>query len=64
VKIIFVGFTAFTPGYLNFFSLSPIPNILVTSLLVFGTYLFFSRLLGVGTEEWEWVKNRIKKSGS
>lgn len=64
VKIIFVGFTAFTPGYLNSVFQSPILNIMLTSLLVFGTYLFFSRLLGVGTEEWEWVKNRIKKSGS
>jgi len=64
VKIIFVGITAFSPVYLNDFALSPIPNIIVTSLLVFGFYLFWSRLLGVGNEEWEWVKNRIKKSGS
>lgn len=64
VKIIFVGITAFSPVYFNDFGLSPIPSIIVTSLLVFGFYLFWSRLLGVGNEEWEWVKNRIKKSGS
>ncbi|WP_425639401.1 lipopolysaccharide biosynthesis protein [Algoriphagus yeomjeoni] len=64
LKIIFVGVTAFGPGYFNSFSLSPIPNIVVTSLLVLSLYLFWSRLLGVGNEEWEWVKNKIKKSGS
>jgi O-antigen/teichoic acid export membrane protein len=64
LKIIFVGITAFGPGYYSFFSLSPISNIIITSLIVLGLYLFFSRLMGVGKEEWEWVKNRIKKSGS
>ena len=64
LKIIFVGFTALIPAYFISASLSPIPNIILTSLLVLGLYLFFSRLLGVGTEEWEWVKNKIKKSGS
>lgn len=64
LKIIFVGILAFGPGYYSFFSLSPVPKIIVTSLLVFGLYLFWSRLLGVGNEEWEWVKNKIKKSGS
>ncbi|MEB2777125.1 polysaccharide biosynthesis C-terminal domain-containing protein [Algoriphagus sp. D3-2-R+10] len=62
-KIIFVGITACGPGYLSFFSLSPILNIIVTSLLVLGLYLFWSKIIGVGKEEWEWVKNRIKKSG-
>ncbi|MEB2780637.1 polysaccharide biosynthesis C-terminal domain-containing protein [Algoriphagus sp. C2-6-M1] len=64
VKILFVGMTAYIPGYLTFSSLSPIPNIILTSLLILGMYLFWSRILGVGNEEWEWVKNRIKKSGS
>ncbi|MEN2282553.1 polysaccharide biosynthesis C-terminal domain-containing protein [Algoriphagus sp. SE2] len=64
LRIILVGFIAFGPGYFTFFSLSPIPNIIVTSLLVTGLYFFFSRIIGVGNEEWEWVKNKIKKSGS
>ncbi|MDR7129597.1 O-antigen/teichoic acid export membrane protein [Algoriphagus sp. 4150] len=62
MKIIFVGCIAFIPGYFNYLSLSPIADIIVTSTLVLATYLFFSRLLDVGTEEWEWVKKRITRS--
>jgi O-antigen/teichoic acid export membrane protein len=64
IKIIFVGITAYSPGYLNEIADSPTANIIIKSLLILGMYLFFSRLLNVGNEEWAWVKNRIKKSGS
>lgn len=64
IKILFVGSIAYSPSKFSSFTDSTIINIIITSLFVFGTYLFFSRLLNVGNEEWEWVKNRIKKSGS
>lgn len=64
LKIIFVGSLAYSPSLAGSFTLSPISNIIVTSLIVLGFYWFWSRLIGVGNEEWEWVKNRIKKSGS
>ena len=64
LKILFVGSIAYAPSVFSSFTNSPVVNILITSILVFATYLFFSRLLNVGNEEWEWVKNRIKKSGS
>ncbi len=63
-RIIFVGLIAYTPGYLNSFSESTIVNMIVTSVLVLVSYWFFSRLLHVGNEEWEWIKNKVKKSGS
>lgn len=63
LKILVVGITAYSPAYLNLSSISPVANIILTSLMVLGLYLFFSKLLGVGNEEWEWIKNRLKKSG-
>lgn len=64
LKIMLVGLIAFGPAYFKFFSASPIISIVTTSSLVLGLYLISSRMIGVGTAEWEWVKNRIKKSGS
>ena len=64
LKIISVGLLSYSPALAGSFPLSPIPNIIITSLLVLGFYWFWSRILGVGNEEWEWIKNRIKKSGS
>lgn len=64
VKIILVGIMGLGSGYFNTISDSPLLNMAFVSTLVLATYLFFSRLLGVGKEEWEWVKSRIKKSGS
>ncbi|SFT43229.1 Membrane protein involved in the export of O-antigen and teichoic acid [Algoriphagus locisalis] len=64
LKIIFVGVITYSPTLAGSFTLSPIPNIIITSLLILGFYWFWSGILGVGTEEWAWIKNRIKKSGS
>lgn len=64
VKIILVGLMGLGSGYFNTISDSPLLNMVFVSALVLATYLFFSRLLGVGKEEWEWVKSRVKKSGS
>ncbi|PZX50944.1 lipopolysaccharide biosynthesis protein [Algoriphagus chordae] len=61
IKIIVVGSIAYSPTIAGSFTLSPIPNIIVTSLIVLGFYWFWSRLIGVGTEEWNWVRNRLKR---
>ena len=60
LKIILTGTIAFVPFHYFSIDLSPILNIILTSLLVFGLYLFWSRLLGVGNEELEWVRARLK----
>lgn len=64
IKIAFVGILALLPGFILNLTLAPILNLIVTSLLVLGSYFLLSRLIGVGYEEWDWLKNRIKKSGS
>jgi hypothetical protein len=64
LKILVVGFFALSPGRYKIFDLEPIPQMIATSLLVLASYLFFSMLLNVGQEEWKWLKEKIKKSGS
>ncbi|UZD23246.1 polysaccharide biosynthesis C-terminal domain-containing protein [Algoriphagus halophytocola] len=64
LKISLVGIIALIPAVFDIFSGHPILSIILTSSLVLGLYLISSRLIGVGSAEWEWVKSRIKKSGS
>ncbi|MFC5623144.1 lipopolysaccharide biosynthesis protein [Algoriphagus winogradskyi] len=64
LKIIFVGFIAYSPSLAGSFTQSPIANIIITSMVVVGFYWFWSRIIGVGNDEWEWIKNKVKKSGS
>jgi O-antigen/teichoic acid export membrane protein len=64
LKILAVGFFALLPGRYNFFDLEPIPQMIATSVLVLAAFMFFSMLLNVGQEEWKWIKEKIKKSGS
>ncbi|WP_439490043.1 lipopolysaccharide biosynthesis protein [Algoriphagus sp.] len=60
-KIISVGILTSIPVYLVELPLDPFLSIVVTSLAILFLYLLMSRLFNVGREEWEWVKNRIKK---
>jgi O-antigen/teichoic acid export membrane protein len=64
LKILVVGITASSIGRYKIFDLDPIPQMIATSVLVLAFYLFFSMLLNVGQEEWKWLKEKIKKSGS
>jgi len=63
-KILGVGIlTYYSAGFLSL-DITPILNLLLTSLMVFGLFLVWSLLLRAGREEWFWIKNQIKKSGS
>ena len=67
LRILTVGF--FTSGLGRAIELeaSSVVAIIITSLIVLAAYMFFSMIVGAGTEEWNWVKNRLfksKKSGS
>ncbi len=64
IKILAVGFFAILIGQIKYFDLAPIASLIFTSILVFSTFLIFSVLLKVGQEEWNWIKEKIKKSGS
>ncbi len=64
LKILMVGLFAILSGHFKYFELEPIPRLILTSFSVFATYLVFSMLLNVGQEEWNWIKEKIKKSGS
>lgn len=46
------------------FGMSPLVSIVVNSLFVIAKFGFMSMLLEVGHEEWNWIRKKIKKSGS
>ncbi len=66
LKILIVGFTAYAPFRYFQFDQTQIINIILTSLCLLLSYLFFSMIIGAGSEEWKWIKERLKskKSGS
>ncbi|HSF54222.1 MAG TPA: polysaccharide biosynthesis C-terminal domain-containing protein, partial [Algoriphagus sp.] len=64
LKILLVGFTAFLGMLFNPEFLAPIVLIMIKSALVLGLFLLMSKLIGVGKEEWNWIKSKLKKSGS
>lgn len=63
LKILLVGAAIFVPGYLILGGLHPIISIMIKSILIVGVFLIFSVILGVGKEEWIWIKDKLKKSG-
>ena len=64
LKILGVGILTFNSARFASLDASPIPNLIFTSLVVLGVFLLWSLLLRAGGEEWLWIKERIKKSGS
>lgn len=62
LKILALGF--FTINLFDMGIENPFLSILIVSLIVFAKFLFFSMLIGTGKEEWEWIRERLKKSGS
>jgi len=64
IKILIVGCLTFGVGYIKVESLNPFFQLGITSSLVLGAYVLFSKLLGAGKEEWLWLKNQVKKPGS
>ncbi|WP_111671098.1 lipopolysaccharide biosynthesis protein [Algoriphagus litoralis] len=63
LKILLVGFLIFLPVYLKMASVHPILQITSRSILIFAVFFISSYLLGVGKEEWAWIKSKLKKSG-
>ncbi len=63
LKILFVGVLVFAFTALELDFLHPFLSIAVKSILILGSFLFFSKVIGVGKEEWNWVKSKLKKSG-
>jgi O-antigen/teichoic acid export membrane protein len=63
LRILFVGVLLFGFTKLEMESIHPFLSIAVKSILILGSFLFFSKMIGVGKEEWNWVKSKLKKSG-
>lgn len=60
LKILVVGSLTVAALYLSPTLTNPFLSILTTSLLVIAVFIGISALLGVGKEEWAWLKNRGK----
>jgi O-antigen/teichoic acid export membrane protein len=60
LKILVVGVGTVSALYLSPDLSNPFVSILITSLLVIGVFVGSSALVGVGKEEWAWIKNRGK----
>lgn len=63
VKILLVGVTAFLGIFFNPEFMAPMLLMVIKSALVLGLFLVMSMLLGVGKDEWNWIKGKLKKSG-
>jgi O-antigen/teichoic acid export membrane protein len=64
LKILGVGILTFNSARFVTLDASPIENLIFTSLVVLILFLTWSLLLRAGREEWLWIKEKIKKSGS
>jgi len=63
VKISAVGLISLGGMFLSFEDLHPFLGIMIKSTAVLLLFLAGSALLGLGKEEWEWIKSKVKKSG-
>lgn len=64
LKILGVGILTFSATTFHSINASPIIQIIFDSFFVLVTFLIWSLLLRAGREEWLWIKNQLKKSGS
>ena len=58
-KILAVGVLTLAGGYMSPNWSIPFVSLFSTSLLVLGVFVGSSVLLGVGKEEWEWLKSKV-----
>ena len=63
VKIGAVGLISLGGMFLSFEDLHPFLGIIIKSTAVLLLFLIGSIGFGVGKEEWEWIKSKVKKSG-
>jgi O-antigen/teichoic acid export membrane protein len=64
LKILGVGILTFNSARFISLEASPFGQIIFTSFFVFAIFLMWSLIFRAGREEWLWIKERIKKSGS
>ena len=62
-KIVLVGLISFGGMFLSFQDWNPFLSILIKSLSVVILFFLGSFFLGVGKDEWNWIKSKVKKSG-
>jgi O-antigen/teichoic acid export membrane protein len=60
LKIATVGLGTGAAIYLSPGISNPFLSLFITSILVIGVFVGISAVLGVGKEEWAWLKNRGK----
>jgi O-antigen/teichoic acid export membrane protein len=64
LKILGVGILTFNSARLINLDGSSIDKLILNSFFVFVIFLMWSLIFRAGREEWLWIKNQIKKSGS
>lgn len=63
LKIFMVGIPGFALMFFDSSAIAPILMIPIKSSLLVGVFVGMSWILGVGKEEWSWIRARLKKSG-
>jgi O-antigen/teichoic acid export membrane protein len=63
LKIVLIGLTATSVMFLTFPDLNPFFSLIIKSMGIVFLYGLGSYLMGVGKEEWDWIKSKVKKSG-
>ncbi|GAB3224480.1 polysaccharide biosynthesis C-terminal domain-containing protein [Algoriphagus aestuariicola] len=63
LKILLVGVPTFLVMFVDGDRLDPMLMIASRTIMIMGIFLGTSRLLGVGKEEWKWIRSKLKKSG-
>jgi O-antigen/teichoic acid export membrane protein len=64
LKILFVGVMIFTLRDVYLDGIHPVIMIGLKSILILGMFFFWSMIANVGQDEWNWIKSKLKKSGS
>jgi O-antigen/teichoic acid export membrane protein len=64
LKISLVGFFSLLGMFLNFEEINPFYGLLIRSCIVLSSFVLGSILFGAGKEEWDWIRKKVKKSGS
>jgi O-antigen/teichoic acid export membrane protein len=64
LKILGVGILTFSSARFTSLEGSAFAQLIFTSFFVFAYFLMWSLIFRAGREEWLWIKERIKKSGS
>ncbi|MBA4300851.1 MAG: polysaccharide biosynthesis protein [Cyclobacterium sp.] len=64
LKILFVGVMIFALKDFYLDEVHPMLMAGIKSILIVGMFFFWSMIANVGQDEWNWIKSKLKKSGS